>query len=708
MQEAHSFLGSLALVLCLAAATTVVFQRLRQPVVFGYLLAGMILGPYVPVPLAADPTTVRTFSELGVIMLMFTLGLEFSLRRVIQIAATSGLTALAETSMMLGFGYTLGQLMGWSARESIFLGAIVAISSTTIIAKAFAEQDIRGRVRDVVFGILIVEDLIAIFLVAILSTLATGAGPSAGDVAATGLRLAMFLAGLIGVGLLIIPRLVRRIIDLDRPETTVVACIGICFAAALLALAFGYSVALGAFIAGSLVAESGQTSLIERLIEPVRDMFVAIFFVSVGMLIDPRVVLDHWGAVAGIAVLVIVGKMLAVSVGAFLTGNRLRTALQAGMSLAQIGEFSFIIAAIGVATGSIREFIYPVTVAVSALTTLTTPWLIRASEPVALELDRKLPKPVQTFVALYGSWMEQLGSARATGRSRVNSLTRMLFIDTVLLALLIIGTSLEMQRLIRLFGRWASVPRQTAIILVVVAALVVAIPLVLGVVRSARRLAFILAVRAVPRPEGARVDFAAAPRGTLVTTLQIGIVLVIGAPLLAITQPFLRGFSGLAALAVVVLVLGVAFWRSARNLQGHARAGAEAIVAALSKQMAESEDPEDLTRTMEHMAVVLPGLGEPVPVRIPPGSPAVDKRLADLNVRGMTGATVLAITRPGAAGDRIYIPTGRERLRVNDVLAVAGSHEAVAAAKMLLAPRGAVTAERRAPMVTIEPDELGP
>jgi CPA2 family monovalent cation:H+ antiporter-2 len=284
----------------------------------------------------------------------------------------------------------------------------------------------------------------------------------------------------------------------------------------------------------------------------------------------------------------------------------------------------------------------------------------------------------------------------------------MLFIDTVLLALLIIGTSLEMQRLIRLFGRWASAPRQTAIILVVVAALVVAIPLVLGVVRSARRLAFILAVRAVPRPEGARVDFAAAPRGTLVTTLQIGIVLVIGAPLLAITQPFLRGFSGLAALAVVVLVLGVAFWRSARNLQGHARAGAEAIVAALSKQMAESEDPEDLTRTMEHMAVVLPGLGEPVPVRIPPGSPAVDKRLADLNVRGMTGATVLAITRPGAAGDRIYIPTGRERLRVNDVLAVAGSHEAVAAAKMLLAPRGAVTAERRAPMVTIEPDELGP
>lgn len=708
MQEAHTFLGSLALVLCLAAATTVVFQRLRQPVVFGYLLAGMILGPYVPVPIAADPTTVRTFSELGVIMLMFSLGLEFSLRRVIQIAATSGLTALAETSMMLGLGYTLGQLFGWSARESIFVGAIVAISSTTIIAKAFAEQDIRGRVKDVVFGILIVEDLIAIFLVAVLSTLATGTEPSFGGLAATGLRLAMFLVGLIGIGLLVVPRLVRRVIDLDRPETTVVACIGICFAAALLALTFGYSVALGAFIAGSLVAESGQTALIERLIEPVRDMFVAIFFVSVGMLIDPRVVLDHWGAVAALAVLVVLGKLLAVSVGAFLTGNRLRTALQAGMSLAQIGEFSFIIAAIGVASGSIRDFIYPVTVAVSALTTLTTPWLIRASEPVALELDRKLPKPVQTFVALYGSWMEQLGSARATGRSRVNSLTRMLFLDTILLALLIIGTSLEMERLIRLFGRWAGVPRNSAIALVIVAALVVAVPLVVGVFKSARRLAFILAVRAVPRPEGTRVDFAAAPRGTLVTTLQIGIVLVVGAPLLAITQPFLRGFSGLAALGAVVLVLGIAFWRSARDLQGHARAGAEAIVAALSKQMAESEDPEDLTRTMEHMAVVLPGLGEPVPVRIPPGSPAVDKRLADLNVRGITGATVLAITRPGAAGDRIYVPTGGERLRVGDVLAVAGSHEAVAAAKVLLAPRGPVAAERRAPMVTIEPDALGP
>src|SRR6266542_1347965 len=708
MQGAHSFLGSLALVLCLAAATTVVFQRLRQPVVFGYLLAGMILGPYVPVPLAADPITVRTFSELGVIMLMFSLGLEFSLRRVIQIAATSGLTALAETSMMLGFGYTLGQLFGWSARESIFVGAIVAISSTTIIAKAFAERDIRGRVRDVVFGVLIVEDLIAIFLVAVLSTLATGNEPSVGGLAATGLRLAMFLAGLIGIGLLVVPRLVRAVIDLDRPETTLVATVGICFAAALLALAFGYSVALGAFIAGSLVAESGQTSLIERLIEPVRDMFVAIFFVSVGMLIDPRVVLDHWGAVAGISALVILGKMLAVSVGAFLTGNRLRTSLQSGMSLTQIGEFSFIIAAIGVASGSIREFIYPVTVAVSALTTLTTPWLIRASEPASLYLDRRLPKPVQTFVALYGSWIEQLGAAKATGRSRVNSLTRMLLIDTVLLALLAIGTSLEMKKLIGLFGKWTGVPPGIAVLLVIAAALAIAAPLVVGVFRSARRLAFVLAVRAVPRAQGARVDFAAAPRGTLVTTLQIGIVLVVGAPLLAVTQPFLRGYSGLAALGLLVIVLGIAFWKSARNLQGHARAGAEAIVAALSKQMAESEDPEDLTRTMEHMAVVLPGLGEPVPVRIPVGSPAVDKRLAELNVRGITGATVLAITRTGRGADRIYIPTGRERIHVGDVLAVAGSHEAIAAAKMMLAPRGPAGIELLASLVQMEPDALGP
>ena len=276
MPQAADFLRNLALVLCVAAVTTVVFQRLRLPVVFGYLLAGLIVGPHVPIPLVADAGVVRTLSELGVILVMFALGLEFSIRRIIQAAPTTGVVAVVETSTMLVVGYLLGQLLGWTALESVFAGAIVAISSTTIIVKAFEEQRVTGPASEQAFGILVGEDLIAIFLIAILTAVSSGAGLSAGALAVTGGRLAVFLAAVVGIGLLVVPRLVRFVVRLNRPETTLLASVGICFASALLALEFGYSVALGAFIAGALVAESGEVPTIERLVHPVRDLFAAV------------------------------------------------------------------------------------------------------------------------------------------------------------------------------------------------------------------------------------------------------------------------------------------------------------------------------------------------------------------------------------------------------------------------------------------------
>ncbi|HEV8234891.1 MAG TPA: cation:proton antiporter, partial [Gemmatimonadaceae bacterium] len=494
MHDAHAFLENLALVLCIAAFTTVVFHRLRQPVVFGYLLAGMIVGPHIPLPIAADQSMVRELSELGVILLMFSLGLEFSLRRVVKVAGTSGLAALAETSVMLGLGFMIGRALGWTQVESVFTGAMVAISSTTIVAKAFAERGVLGRVTEVVFGILVVEDLIAILLVAVLTAVAAGAELSAGGLAMTAVRLATFLVALIGIGILIVPRLVRAVTRAERPEMTLVASMGICFAAALLALAFGYSVALGAFIAGSLVAESGEGAAIDTLIRPVRDLFLAIFFVSVGMLIDPRILVDHWGAVLILTVVVIVGKVLAVTAGAFLTGNGLRPSLQAGMSLAQIGEFSFIIAAVGTATGAIRPELYAVAIAVSAITTLTTPWLIRAADPIALIVDRKLPRSVQTFVALYGSWIERLRESAplAGGRARVRRLVRLLVIDVVLLALVIIAAAAEMGRTTILLRQWLGASEQVAQLAVIAGSVVISIPLVVGLVRTSWLLALAL------------------------------------------------------------------------------------------------------------------------------------------------------------------------------------------------------------------------
>src|SRR2546426_8367349 len=279
---------------------------------------------------------------------------------------------------------------------------------------------------------------------AVLAAIASGSGLAAGPLVATIARLAAFLVGLVGIGLLLVPRAMRAIVRLKRRETTLVASIGICFTIALLAQVFGYSVALGAFLAGSLVAESGEEKQIERLVEPVRDVFGAVFFVSVGMLIDPALVAQHWGAVVALTAAVIIGKVLGVSLGAFLTGSGMRTSVQAGLSLAQIGEFSFIIAALGLSLHATGEFLYPVAVAVSALTTLFTPWMIRGSGPIAAWVDRKLPRPLQTFAALYGSWLEELRARRpaATAMTGLRRLLRLLVAPFHLAGVLLVGTPL--------------------------------------------------------------------------------------------------------------------------------------------------------------------------------------------------------------------------------------------------------------------------
>src|SRR5688572_13703682 len=693
MENAHTFLENLALVLCTAALTSFLFQRLRQPVVFGYLLAGMIVGPYLPIPLMADERVLRTLSELGVILLMFSLGLEFRLKRVAQIAATSGLAALLETSSMLGLGYLVGYLLGFTPLECVFTVAIVAISSTTIIAKAFEENAVQGRLREVVFGILIVEDLIAIMLLALLTAIASGAGLSAMSLSITVVRLVTFLAGLVGFGILIVPRFVRAIVKSERTETMLVGVIGLCFAAAFLAYTFGYSVALGAFIMGSLVAESGESVRIERLVHPVRDMFVAIFFVSVGSLIDPRVIAEHWVAVVALSVLVITGKVIAVTAGSFITGNGLRPSIQAGMSLAQIGEFSFIIAGVGLTSGATRSFLYPVAVAVSAITTLIPPWLIRGSEPAAMFVDRKLPRPIQTSVALYASWVDRIRNAPGmAGRSMTRRLVRVILIDAGLLVLVIIGAGAERGRFTTLFSQWTGASTGMSLTIVLLGAIVVAAPLLWGIVRSARMLGFVLAMQALPAAGRRKADFAAAPRRALVTMLQIGTLLMVGLPVVAVTQPFLPRFPGFTLLAILIVVLGFAFWKSALNLQEHAKAGAEVIVAALSPQTADEDDPANLFKTMEHIAIMLPGLGEPVPVKIGAGNPSVGRSLAELNIRGKTGATILAITRKGETGAKVVVPSGKERIREGDILALAGTQEAVSQAiGMLTASRRGVT-----------------
>ena len=442
------------------------------------------------------------------------------------------------------------------------------------------------------------------------------------------------------------------------------------------------TVALGAFIAGSLVAESGEEHQIVRLVEPVRDVFAAVFFVSVGMLIDPALVLKYWPAVAALTATVLFGKVFGVSLGAFVSGAGMRTSVQAGMSLAQIGEFSFIIAALGLSLRATGEFLYPVAVAVSAVTTLSTPWLIRGSGPVAAWVDRRLPRPLQTFATLYGCWLEELrGAPRAnTALADVRRLVRLLALDGIALAVIILGTSAMMASVLAFAKDHTNVPQAVARAALVLGAVGVAAPFGVGVIRVGRRLGVTVARQALPARAGRGVDLAAAPRRALVVTLQVASVMLVGAPLLALTQPFLPGVWGAALLAAVLVALGLTFWRSATNLQGHVRAGAQVIVAALAAQ-GRSRALAAVGDALEGVHNVLPGLGSLFAVQLDGTSPANNKTLAQLNLRGLTGATVLAITR-GDGG--VIVPSANEELRPGDVLALAGTHEAIEAARAVL------------------------
>jgi CPA2 family monovalent cation:H+ antiporter-2 len=683
MHGAADFLTALTIVLVVAGVTTVLFQRIHQPVVLGYILAGLIIGPHVPIPLVADRDIVLTLSELGVILLMFGLGLEFSLAKLLRAAPTAGVTALIQCSVMVWLGYVAGQALGWTTLESVFAGAIVAVSSTTIIAKAFDEQSVGGRLRELVVAILIVEDLIAVLLMAILTAVATGSGLSAAELAVTTGRLAAFLLGVVVIGMLIVPRAFRALVGFARPETIVVAAVGCCFAVSLLAHELGYSVALGAFLAGMLVAESGEAHRIEQQVAPVRDVFAAVFFVSVGMIIDPAVVAEQWLAVLVFTLVVVAGKIASVALGAFLTGAGTRTSVAAGMSLAQIGEFSFIIAGLGLALGAIGEFLYPVAIAVSALTTLITPWLIRISGPTASWVDRKLPRPLQTFVTLYESWIERLRAAPpgAGARPQVRRLARNLLFDVLVVTAIVVAASLSLERLAAWLAGETGLDATAARGVVIAVAAALALPFCIAILRTSRLHAIALSELAVPVRGGGN-DVGRASRTVLQAALRFAGVLAAGLPLVALTQPFLPGYIAALALGLAVAALAIGFWRTATDLEGHVKAASQVFIEALAsqsaaKRAAPAAGPDLFAQARE----LLPGLGEIVRVEIRAGSPAVGRSLAELALRGSTGATVLAIVR---AGGGIAIPDANEALRAGDVIALTGSQRAVDDAKRIL------------------------
>lgn len=689
MHGAGAFLINLALVLCIAAVTTVVSQKLRQPVVLGYLVAGLLIGPNFPFPLVADAEMVTTLSELGVILLMFSLGLELSIQQLLKVAKSGGMVALIEVSLMVSLGYVIGAALGFTAQESVLCGAIIAISSTTIIAKVFEEQKVDASLKEIVFGVLVAEDLLAILLVTILTGVFSGAGVSADMMFTTIGRLVAFLVFVVIAGLLIIPRFVRFVLSFNRNETTVVASVGICFAMSIFAHKMGYSVALGAFLAGSLVAESGEGHTIEHLVQPVRDVFAAIFFVSVGMSIDPAMMAEHWLTIVVLVLAVIVGKVVSVSIGTFLSGVGTRDAIRTGMSLAQIGELSFIIAGVGMSTGATRNFLYPVAVAVSAFTTLGTPWLVRGSGPAAAYIEHRLPHSVQTFAELYGAWIARLRESphQQTFWAAFRRVVRLLVFDAFALSILIIGAALAMPSISEWLIGQVDLKPSLLRAAVAFAAFLLGLPFAIGIMRCATSLGSMIAYEAMPRaPAGTDTNTTLLPSGpprALTITIQMAIVLIVGGPLLAMTSAFLPAIAGAAIFAAIIIALAFIFLRSASTLEGQLQAGTDMVVELLAKQSRGQQKvaPEQLDHAVEQ---AIPWFGEVHSVELLPGSEAIGKTLAEIGLRGRTGATVVAIRR----GKAMVMPAADEALFSGDILALTGTDHAIAAARLVLAPPG--------------------
>ncbi len=560
--HAISFIQDLAVIMLVAGVVTILFHRLKQPVVLGYIVAGFIIGPHTPpFGLIHDEGTIKTLAELGVIFLMFCLGLEFSLRKLFKVGATAFIAAFLEIILMIWIGYEIGRWFGWNTMDSLFLGAILAISSTTIIVKALNDLKMKNqRFAQLIFGVLIVEDILGIGIIALLSSIAVSGTVSSGEVFSTVGKLSLFMIVALVIGILLVPRLLAYVARFESNEMLLITVLGLCFGFCLLVVKLEYSMVLGAFLIGAIMAESRQLIKIECLIEPVRDMFSAIFFVAIGLMIDPQILLQYAWPIAVITVAVVLGKMLSCGLGAFIAGNDGRTSLRVGMGLSQIGEFSFIIAALGMTLQVTSDFLYPVAVAVSAITTLLTPYLIRGADPLSLKIAAVIPKRMSRVFGMYGEWLRSI-QPQGEGAMLASMIRRIILQVGVNLALVVaifFAGSYFAARIGGYLEGWIGDPSwQKALIWG--GALLLSLPFLIAAYRKLKALSMLLAEMSVkPEMAGRHTQRV---RRVIAEVIPILSLLVIFLLLAALSASILPTNKLLMLIAVVAAAVAAVLWR---------------------------------------------------------------------------------------------------------------------------------------------------
>lgn len=645
-------IADLGLILAAAAVTTLLFKKIKQPLVLGYILAGILVGPYIHIfPTVTDQKSITIWAEIGVIFLLFSLGLEFSFKKLAKVGGSAGVTATIDVLGMFCLGFLIGMLLEWKTTDCIFLGAIMSISSTTIILRAFEELNVKHKkFAGLVFGVLIVEDLFAILLLVLLSTLAGNSESLGGEMLGSVLKLGFFLILWFLAGIFIIPTFLKATKKLMNDETMLIVSLALCLMMVLLAVKVGFSPALGAFIMGSILAETTQAERIEHLTKSVKDLFAAVFFVSVGMMINPQVLVDYWAPVLIISLGVIIGKFLFAGLGALVSGQPLKTSVHTGLSLTQIGEFSFIIATLGLSLKATSSFLYPIAIAVSALTTFTTPYLIKMADPINHFLNQFLPQKWLDGINRYSSSTAGI-STLSDWKILLKEYAFNTVIHSVVLISLILLSTWYLQPFIAkqlLDNHWGKI---TCIML----SLAVMSPFL-----------YALSIRRIARKAYAHLWLNKKfTRGPLVAIEFLRIALSIFFVAFLITQFYNTWIA--VTIAIGLIVVGMFIFN--QRLQGFYDRMENRFLFNLNEREQANKKPE-----------ILPWDSHLLELTVAPESTLVGQSLVDLAVREKYGINIALIER-----GKIMIPTPKatERLYPNDKVLVIGSDEQLAAVQTL-------------------------
>ncbi|HBC87212.1 MAG TPA: cation/H(+) antiporter [Lentisphaeria bacterium] len=651
-------LRDLTIVMAIAAAATLLCHWFRQPVVIGYLLAGLIIGPYTPpFSLVKDIHSIHTMAELGLILLMFSLGLEFSLPKLRRVGFAATMGAAFEVLGMLGIGYLLGRLFGWSQGNSIFLGAILSMSSTTIIVKVFMDMKLlKEDFAQVVFGILILEDIVAVLILSVLSGLGAGGEAQVELLVTSMLKIGFFIILFLVFGLLIVPRVLNWVAQFQVREMLGIVVLASCLGGALLAATFGFSVALGAFLIGAVIAASKEIVMIDEWVHPVRDMFSAIFFVSAGMMIEPQILWEYKWPILIITFATLAGKIITDSAGAFLAGLNLKTSFKIGVSLGQIGEFSFVIASLGASLKLTSDFFFPLAVAVSSLTTLCTPYLIRNADGIVDIFIRLTPDSFQRALNRYQAWLlKSTGTGGQPPVTRVFSkyLVRMMVYVAVLISALMLTHGVA--RLIPYAVTSIDpIPMQFLILAVLT---FISLPLFIATAKYGNHVLLLLVTMSPTLLRMMNV------RHFYNVTL-FSLFSILGTVYLFSVHSFMHSWIYSCSLVALVILCGLL----ARRKISSATEDMEGLLDEVLG-LATSEPTRQAILTVEKTSF-LHGVSEPVAMS--EDSPSIQKSLRDLRLRGQTGVSVVAIYRDGK-----HIPNPSPDISIlpNDILLIIGNED---------------------------------